>query len=38
MCASGDDTLWLAIADELGIQLLLNQLLATPGLAVTRYR
>jgi len=36
MCADGDDTLWLAIADELGIKLLLNQLLATPGLAVTR--
>jgi hypothetical protein len=36
MCASGDDTLWLAIADELGIKLLLNQLLATSGLAVTR--
>lgn len=36
MCAPGDDTLWLAIADEVGIKLLLNQLLATPGLAVTR--
>lgn len=36
MCAPGDDTLWLAVADELGIKLLLNQLLATPGLAVTR--
>jgi hypothetical protein len=36
MCADGQDTLWLAVADELGIKRLLNQLLATPGLAVTR--
>lgn len=36
ICADGDDTLWLAIADELGVKLLLSQLLATPGLAVTK--
>jgi hypothetical protein len=35
MRADGEDTLWLAVADELGIKLLLNQLLATPGLTVT---
>jgi hypothetical protein len=35
MCADGENTLWLAVADELGIKLLLNQLLATPGLTVT---